>query len=81
MAAAIRKVFRLLLGPEVRCSLDAVLNDRKVELVINLTNPRSHFAVSKACLEAGKRVYLGETSCDVFPSGPGVGETGRREKG
>src|SRR5271170_697841 len=38
-------------------SMEAVLNDRKVELVINLTNPRSHFAVSKACLNAGKHVY------------------------
>jgi predicted dehydrogenase len=26
-------------------------------LVLNLTNPRAHFAVSKHCLEAGKHVY------------------------
>lgn len=38
-------------------SLDAILNDPNVELVINLTNPRSHFGVSKACLDAGKHVY------------------------
>jgi predicted dehydrogenase len=38
-------------------SLDAMLNDRAVKLVINLTNPRSHFAISKACLEAGKHVH------------------------
>lgn len=38
-------------------SLNDVLNDRRVELVVNLTNPRSHFSVSKACLEAGKHVY------------------------
>ena len=38
-------------------SLDAVLDDPRVELVVNLTNPASHFAVSKACLEAGKHVY------------------------
>ena len=38
-------------------SLDELLEDRGVELVINLTNPRSHFSVSKACLEAGKHVY------------------------
>ena len=24
---------------------------------LNLTNPRSHFAVNRACLEAGKHVY------------------------
>jgi len=38
-------------------SLDDVLNDGSVELVLNLTNPKSHFAVSQACLEAGKNVY------------------------
>ncbi len=27
------------------------------DLVLNLTNPGSHFAVSKACLEAGRHVY------------------------
>lgn len=35
----------------------ALLADPKVEIVVNLTNPKSHFAVSKACLEAGKHVY------------------------
>jgi predicted dehydrogenase len=38
-------------------SLDELLGDDRVELVVNLTNPRSHFEVSKACLEAGKHVY------------------------
>jgi len=38
-------------------SLDDVLNDPRVELVLNLTNPRSHYPVSRVCLEAGKHVY------------------------
>jgi len=38
-------------------TLDELLEDSNVELVVNLTNPSSHFAVSKACLEAGKHVY------------------------
>lgn len=38
-------------------SLDELLDDRRVELVLNLTNPRSHFEISKACLLAGKHVY------------------------
>ena len=38
-------------------SLDEVLSDDRVQLVLNLTNPRSHYEVSKACLEAGKHVY------------------------
>lgn len=42
---------------EVYSSLKALLDDARVEVVINLTNPESHFAISKAGLEAGKHVY------------------------
>jgi predicted dehydrogenase len=38
-------------------SLDALLADPEVALLANLTNPRSHFEVSRAALEAGKHVY------------------------
>ena len=38
-------------------SFDELLEDQLVELVVNLTNPQSHFHVSKACLHAGKHVY------------------------
>jgi predicted dehydrogenase len=38
-------------------SVDQLLSDHKVQIVLNLTNPRSHYAVSKACLHAGKHVY------------------------
>lgn len=38
-------------------SFDALLRDQRVDLVVNLTNPRSHFEISKASLESGKHVY------------------------
>lgn len=38
-------------------SLDEVLADDSIELVLNLTNPDSHYEVSKTCLERGKHVY------------------------
>jgi predicted dehydrogenase len=38
-------------------SLQALLALPEVELVLNLTNPREHFAVSRAALDAGKHVY------------------------
>src|SRR5437588_11680905 len=38
-------------------SLDEMLSDRNVGIVANLTNPKSHFEVSKAALEVGKHVY------------------------
>jgi len=40
-----------------RESLDDILADEHIELVLNLTNPDSHFEVSRACLLAGKHVY------------------------
>jgi predicted dehydrogenase len=41
----------------VYASLEELLGDSQVQIVVNLTNPRSHYQVSKACLEAGKHVY------------------------
>jgi predicted dehydrogenase len=38
-------------------SLEQALNDRSVEMVLNLTNPRSHYQVTQMCVEAGKHVY------------------------
>jgi predicted dehydrogenase len=38
-------------------SLDALLADPEVELVINLTVHHAHYAVTKRALEAGKHVY------------------------
>jgi len=38
-------------------ALADVLDDERVELVLNLTNPRSHYEVSKAALLMGKHVY------------------------
>jgi predicted dehydrogenase len=34
-----------------------LLADKRVELVVNLTNPHAHYEVTKAALEAGKHVY------------------------
>jgi predicted dehydrogenase len=38
-------------------TLDELLEDKSVEAVVNLTNPASHYEVSKAALQAGKHVY------------------------
>lgn len=38
-------------------SLDELLADDGIEMVLNLTNPRSHLEVSERCLRAGKHVY------------------------
>ncbi|WP_299938853.1 Gfo/Idh/MocA family oxidoreductase [uncultured Pelagimonas sp.] len=38
-------------------SLEDLLSDETIGLVLNLTNPRDHYDVTRACLEAGKHVY------------------------
>lgn len=38
-------------------SLDDLVADPKVDVVVNLTNPASHYEVSRAAIEAGKHVY------------------------
>jgi predicted dehydrogenase len=58
-------------------SLDDVLNDGKVQLVVNLTNPRSHFAVSSACLAAGKHVYSEKPLAMSFSEGQQLVELAR----
>ncbi len=44
-------------GLNIYNTLEDVLSDERVQIVVNLTNPRSHYEVSRACLEAGKHVY------------------------
>jgi predicted dehydrogenase len=39
-------------------SVEALLADPEIELVINLTIPRAHVPVALQCIEAGKHVYL-----------------------
>jgi predicted dehydrogenase len=38
-------------------SLQQMLEDTSIQLVLNLTNPRSHYEVTKQSIEAGKHVY------------------------
>jgi predicted dehydrogenase len=39
------------------CAPEELLADPEIELVVNLTIPAAHYAVSRAALEAGKHVY------------------------
>jgi predicted dehydrogenase len=38
-------------------TVQELLADPSIEMIVNLTSPSSHFEVSKECLEAGKHVY------------------------
>jgi predicted dehydrogenase len=43
--------------PKVYAAMEDAFADPEVEIILNLTRPNEHFAVSKAALEAGKHVY------------------------
>lgn len=47
-------------------TLEKVLADPAVDLVVNLTNPRAHFEISRAALSAGKHVYSEKPLAMVF---------------
>jgi len=45
------------------CSVEALLADPAIELVINLTVPQAHFEIDRRCLLAGKHVYSEKPMC------------------
>src|SRR6266498_1541742 len=38
-------------------SLQQLLENPSIQLVLNLTNPRSHYEITRQCIEAGRHVY------------------------
>ena len=38
-------------------TVDEVLNDSEVDVILNLTIPQAHYEISKLALESGKHVY------------------------
>jgi len=51
------KVFAAHYNVRAYESFEAVLADKDVQIVLNLTTPENHYAISRAALEAGKHVY------------------------
>jgi len=58
---------------------EALLSDTSIELIVNLTNPDSHFEVTKACLEAGKHVYTEKPMALTFSEAQELTELARRQ--
>lgn len=40
------------------CTLEEILKDENIELILNLTTPESHYPIARQALLAGKHVYL-----------------------
>lgn len=59
-------------------TFEALLRDERVELVANLTNPSSHFSVSRAALEADKHVYSEKPLATALPEAQELVELAER---
>ncbi len=60
------------------CSVEELLRDPDVEIVVNLTVPQAHVAVNTAALEAGKHVYCEKPFALSSSEGRRVLALGRR---
>jgi predicted dehydrogenase len=52
-----RAAFSAHYGVRMYDDVHSLLKRSNAELILNLTDPRSHYAVSRACLEAGRHLY------------------------
>lgn len=73
-----RDAFTRRWGGRAYASLADLIADREVELVLNLTNPRSHFAITKSCLEGGKHVYSEKPLAMTAPDAVALVELARQ---
>ena len=50
-------------------TVEELLKDKEIEIILNLTIPRAHFEVSKKTLENGKHSYAEKTMSVNFKDG------------
>jgi len=50
-------------------SLQELMDDEQVQIVLNLTRPAEHFKITKALLEAGKHVYSEKPLAETYEEG------------
>src|SRR3954462_15658818 len=67
--------FARFYGTRAYSTFDEFLNDKNVTIVANLTNPRSHFEVSKRALESGKHVYSEKPLAMTVPDAKALVDT------
>jgi predicted dehydrogenase len=61
-------------------SLEELLADPEIELVVNLTNPKDHYAITEACLHAGKHVFSEKPLAMSLAEGQALVDLARERK-
>ena len=57
-----------------------LLKDKEIEVILNLTIPQSHYAVSKSVLSAGKHVYSEKPLATYFEKGKELVALAKKKK-
>ncbi len=60
-------------------AFSSMLGDERVQMIVNLTNPGSHYEITMAALRAGRHVYSGEAARHDHAGGDGTGRRGARD--
>lgn len=66
-------------GVPCACSVDDLLSNPDIEIVVNLTVPAAHYAVSMAAMQAGKHVYTEKPLAVTREEGAQLVETAKRK--
>lgn len=66
--------------PKLYETMHDAFADEEVDIVLNLTRPYEHFAVSKAALEAGKHVYSEKPLGATFEEGKALAQLAEAKK-
>ena len=56
-------------GIEKIYTLEQMLADDEIKIIVNLTTPKSHYSICKMALQAGKHVYVEKPLCVEFEEG------------
>ncbi len=60
-------------------TVEALLAESNIEMIVNLSESTSHFKVSKACLEAGKHVYSDKPMTVIFSEAQSLVELAKQK--
>ena len=57
-----------------------ILNDKEIEVILNLTTPKAHYTVSKKALQSGKHVYSEKPLATYFKKGKELVALAKKKK-
>jgi predicted dehydrogenase len=79
-AEAKRDAFAAKYGCRAFASYEAILNESRIEAIINTTPNKAHLATTRAAAAAGKHVFLDKPIANTIADGRAIAETCRKAK-